>query len=171
MEEKNINKLADDFLSKYPMTVAWRINQHSKVMEKHLNPDEEIFYLFVAQKNPNPFDIFSSCIVAFTNKRIMVAQKRVIFGYNLKSITPDLFNDFSIFKGIIFGKVYIDTVKEFLALSNIDPKALPEIETNLSEYLLRIKEKYGKKGDYSEFEETTLSYSFDQDDEKPYKDE
>ena len=92
MEKTDINKLANDFLSKYPMTVAWRISQHAKVMEKHLNPDEEIFYLFVAQKNPNPFDIFSSCIVAFTNKRIMVAQKRVIFGYNLKSITPDLFS-------------------------------------------------------------------------------
>ena len=170
MEERNVNKLANEFLTKYPMTVVWRVSQHAKVMEKHLNPDEEIFYLFCAQKNPNPFDIFSSCLIALTNKRILVAQKRVIPGYNLKSITPDLFNDFSIFKGIIWGKVYIDTVKEFIALSNIDPKGLPEIETNLSEYLLRIKEKYGKK-DYTEAEETTLSYSFDQDDEKPYKDE
>ncbi|MBR2604000.1 MAG: PH domain-containing protein [Bacilli bacterium] len=168
--EKNVYKLADDFLSKYSFTIAWRIKQHAKIMEKHLNSDEEIFYLFAAQKNPNPFDIFSTCLVALTNKRIMVAQKRVIFGYNLKSVTPDLFNDFSVYKGIIFGKVYIDTVKEFIALSNIDPKALPEIETNLSEYLLRIKEKYGKKN-YTEAEETTLSYSFDQEEEKPYKDE
>lgn len=144
MEERDVYKLADDFLSKYSFTVAWRIKQHAKIMEKHLNPDEEIFYLFAAQKNPNPFDIFSTCLVALTNKRIMVAQKRVIFGYNLKSITPDLFNDFSVYKGIMFGKVYIDTVKEFIALSNIDPKALPEIETNLSEYLLRIKEKFPK---------------------------
>ncbi len=171
MEKKNVEQLANEFLSKYGFTIVWRVSQHAKVMEKHLNPDEEIFYLFVAQKNPNPFDIFSSCIVALTNKRILIAQKRVIPGYNLKSITPDLFNDFSIYRGILFGKVYIDTVKEFIALSNIDPKALPEIETNLSEYLLRIKEKYGKKGDYSEAEETTLSYSFDQDEEKPYKDE
>ena len=144
MEERDVYKLADNFLSKYSFTVAWRIKQHAKIMEKHLNPDEEIFYLFAAQKNPNPFDIFSTCLVALTNKRIMVAQKRVIFGYNLKSITPDLFNDFSVYKGIMFGKVYIDTVKEFIALSNIDPKALPEIETNLSEYLLRIKEKFPK---------------------------
>ena len=144
MEERDVYKLADNFLSKYSFTIAWRIKQHAKIMEKHLNPDEEIFYLFAAQKNPNPFDIFSTCLVALTNKRIMVAQKRVIFGYNLKSITPDLFNDFSVYKGIMFGKVYIDTVKEFIALSNIDPKALPEIETNLSEYLLRIKEKFPK---------------------------
>jgi hypothetical protein len=145
MEKRDINKEVNDFLKKYPTTIAWRIKQHSKVMEKHLNEDEEIFYLFTAQKNPNPFDIFSTCIIALTNKRIMVVQKRVIFGYNLKSVTPDLFNDFSVYKGIIWGKVYIDTVKEFIALSNIDPKALPEIETNLSEYLLRIKENYNKK--------------------------
>lgn len=169
--EKDVDKLVNDFLKKFPLTISWRTNQHAKVMKKHLNADEEIFYLFTGQKNATPFDIFSSCIVALTNKRILITQKRVIFGYNLKSITPDLFNDFSVYKGIIFGKVYIDTVKEFIAISNLDPKALPEIETNLSEYLLRIKEKYGKNDDYSEAEETTLSYSFDQDEEKPYKDE
>ena len=46
---------------------------------------------------------------------------------------------------MLFGKIYIDTVKEYIQLSNIDPKALTEIETNLSEYLLEIKQKYGKK--------------------------
>ena len=141
----DVYKLANDFLSKYSFTVAWRIKQHAKVMEKHLNPDEEVFYLFAAQKNANPFDFFSTCLIALTNKRILVVQKRVIFGYNLKSVTPDLFNDFSVYRGIIFGKVYIDTVKEFIALSNIDPKALPEIETSLSEYLLKIKEDYKQK--------------------------
>jgi hypothetical protein len=141
----DVYKLASDFLSKYSFTVAWRIKQHAKVMEKHLNPDEEVFYLFAAQKNANPFDFFSTCLIALTNKRILVVQKRVIFGYNLKSVTPDLFNDFSVYRGIIFGKVYIDTVKEFIALSNIDPKALPEIETSLSEYLLKIKEDYKQK--------------------------
>lgn len=169
--EKDVNTLVNEFLKKYPFTISWRTTQHAKVMKKHLNEDEEIFYVFTGQKNANPFEIFSSCIVALTNKRILIAQKRVIPGYNLKSITPDLFNDFSVYRGILFGKVYIDTVKEFIAISNLDPKALPEIETNLSEYLLRIKEKYSKKDDYSEAEETTLSYSFDQDDEKPYKDE
>ena len=143
--EEGIYKEVSDYLKRYPFTLAWRIKQHAKVMEKHLNPDEEVFYLFAAQKNANPFDFFSTCLIALTNKRILVVQKRVIFGYNLKSVTPDLFNDFSVYRGIIFGKVYIDTVKEFIALSNIDPKALPEIETSLSEYLLKIKEDYKQK--------------------------
>ena len=45
-------------------------------------------------------------------------------------------------KVLIFGKIDIDTVKEVIKLSNIDPKALVEIETNLSEYLLRVKPNY-----------------------------
>ena len=82
---------------------------------------------------------------AFTNKRILIAQKRVIPGYRINSITPDLFNDFQVYKGLIFGKVDIDTVKEMVQLSNLDPRSLVEIETNLSEYLLTMKPKFVNK--------------------------
>ena len=53
-----------------------------------------------------------------------------------------MFNDFEVYKGLIFGKVEIDTVKEVVDLSDIDPKALVEIETQLSEYLLKVKPCY-----------------------------
>ena len=139
MEE--IYDRVNDFLKKYPLTISFRLRQHIKVLVKHLNKDEEIFYIFTAQKNDNPFDIFSTCIVAFTNKRILIVQKRVLPGYRLNSITLDLFNDFQVYRGFIFGKVSIDTAKEEVFLSNLDPKSLPEIETNLSEYLLNEKPK------------------------------
>ena len=142
---KEIYKRANDFLKKYPLTICWRLKQHSKVLSKHINPDEKIFYIFPAQKNNNVFDIFSTCLVAFTNQRILVVQKRVIPGYRLNSITPDLFNDFQVFKGIIFGNVTIDTAKEVVHLSDLDPRSLPEIETNLSEYLLHEKPKILKQ--------------------------
>lgn len=147
MEKNNkpVYELAKEFLKKYPFTICWRIKQHANVMEKHLNPGEKIIYLFPAQKNSNPFDIYSTCLIACTNKRIMIAQKRVFFGYNLTSITPDLFNDFEVYKGIIFGKIYIDTVKEFIQLSNLDPRCLTEVETNLAEYLLRMRKKFNKE--------------------------
>ena len=45
--------------------------------------------------------------------------------------------------GLIWGKVYIDTAKEFIAFSNIQSSALPEIETNVTEYVMREKIKYG----------------------------
>ena len=139
MEE--IYDRVNDFLKKYPLTISFRIRQHVKVIVKHLNPNEEVFYIFAAQKNDNPFDIFSTCLVAFTNERILIVQKRVLPGYRLNSITPDLFNDFQVYRGFIFGKVVIDTAKEEVYLSNLDPKSLPEIETNLSEYLLKEKPK------------------------------
>lgn len=130
-----------EFLKKYPLTMAFRLRKHIKVLEKHLNDDEEVFYIFPGQKNDSIFDIFSTCVVAFTNKRILIAQKRVLPGYRLNSITPDLFNDFQVFKGLIFGKLNIDTVKEVVQLSNLDPRCLNEVETNLSEYLLKEKPK------------------------------
>ena len=140
-------QMANDFLRKYPFNISWRVKQHCKVMSKHLNPDEEVYYVFSAQKNDNTFDIFSTVVIAFTNKRIIIAQKRVLWGYNLLSITPDMFNDFEVYKGMIFGKIDIDTVKEVIKLSNIDPKALVELETTLSEYLLKVKPNSVKKSE------------------------
>lgn len=139
--EDGIYKETSEYLKRYPMTLAWRIRQHSKVISKHLNKDEDVYYVFPAQKNPDSFNIFSTCLIALTNKRILLAQKRVLWGYNITSITPDMFNDFELSKGLIFGKLDIDTVKEVIRLSNIDSKALVEIETNLSEYILEIKPK------------------------------
>ena len=141
----DVNLLAYNFLKKYPFTISWRIRQHSRIMAKHLNPDEEVLYLFPAQKNSNNISIYETCLIAFTNKRILVARKNIFWGYQLFSVTPDLFNDFEVYKGFIFGRLDIDTAKEVIKLSNIDPRALVEIETNLSEYLLKIKPRFLKQ--------------------------
>ena len=140
-----VYNMANEFLKKYPLTITWRIRQHSKVMAKHLNADEEIYYIFPAQKNPNTLDIFSTVLIALTNKRILIVQKKILWGYNLLSITPDMFNDFEVYKGLIFGKIDIDTVKEIIRLSDLDPKSLVELETELSEYLLKVKPDYVEK--------------------------
>lgn len=132
------------FKKKYPHTVTWhRLRKHSDVIERHLNPGEEILYAFAGQKNTNPFDFFSTCVVALTNKRILIGQKRVIIGYTLNSITPDLFNDMQVYRGIHWGKITIDTVKEVIILTNLDKRSLPEIETNITEFMIREKQKYG----------------------------
>lgn len=141
MMEK-LYKRVCEFLRKYPLTVAFRTRQHIKVLDKHLNDDEEVVYIFPAQKNASMLDIFSTCVIAFTTKRILIAQKRVMPGYTLSSITPDLFNDFLVYKGLIWGRLEMDTVKEVVILSNIDPKALIDIETNLTEYLIKVKPNF-----------------------------
>ncbi len=131
-----------EFKRKYPLTISWRLKKHTEIIEKHLNPDEEVLYAFAAQKNDNPLDIITTYAVAITNKRILLASKRVLFGYFLVSITPDLFNDLSVRMGLIWGKVIIDTVKEEVILSNIQREALDEIETAVTEYMMKEKQKY-----------------------------
>ena len=139
---KTCYEFVSEFKKKYPLTVSFRLKKHCKVIDKHLNPDEKILYAFAAQKNSSHFDIFYTNVVALTNKRLLIATKRILWGYFLVTITPDMFNDLTIRKGIFFGSVLIDTVKEKVALSNIDPKALPELETIMSEYMMEEKRRY-----------------------------
>ena len=138
-------ELVRKFLKKYPMTIAWRLKQHCKVIDKHLNPGEKILYIFAGQKNDSVCDLVNTNVVALTDKRIMVATKRILFGYFFKSITPDMYNDLSVTKGLIFGRVTLDTVKEVVTLTNIDPKALGEIETNITEIMLKQKKEFARR--------------------------
>lgn len=141
-KELSIYEQAVAFKKKYHMSVAWRLRKNSKIIEKHLNPDEKVLYVFAAQKNDNPFDFFSTAVLALTNKRLLIGRKRVVFGYFFDSITPDMFNDLKVLSGVIWGKIYIDTINEFVTLSNIDKKALPEIETMVTSYMMKEKRKF-----------------------------
>lgn len=146
----NSYALASKFMKKYPMTIAWRIKRHCKIIDKHLNPDEEILYIFAGQKNDSMVDLFHTCVIAFTNKRIMIATDRVLFGYFFRSITPDMYNDLTVSKGLIWGKVVVDTIKEVIMITNIDAKALDEIETNITEIMIKCKKEYIKDKSTSE---------------------
>ena len=135
------------FKEKHPMTIAWRLKKNASVVEKHLNSDERPIYSFAAQKNESPFNIWGTAVITLTTKRILIGRKRVVFGYFLNSITPDMFNDLKITSGIIWGKVHIDTVKEHVVLSNVSKDALVEIETEISSYMLEEKKKYASSKD------------------------
>lgn len=143
----NIYLKINEFQRKYPWTVLWRGSQHAKIIEKHLNPGEEVLYVFGGQKNDRSVDIFNTYVLVFTNKRIMVATKRVLFGYFFKSITPDMYNDLTVHRGLLWGRVIIDTVKEVITITNIDPRALDEIETNITEIMIKQKEIEKKKNE------------------------
>ena len=142
---ESVYKKVLKFKKKYPNTIAWRLKENSEIVQKHLNPGEELIYAFAAQKNDNPFNIFGTSVVALTSKRILIGRKRVLIGYFLNSITPDLFNDLKVSEGIIWGKVYIDTVKEFVTLSNISKDARTERETEISTYMMETKKRYYQK--------------------------
>ena len=133
------------FKKKYPLTVAWRIKANSKIIERHLNPGEVVKYVFCGQKNNKFYDIFSSGVIAITNERIIIGRKRLFFGYALDSVMPYMYNDLNIRTRIIWGKVIIDTVKEVIVFSNIDKAAMEEVETNISENMMRLKRKYPRE--------------------------
>lgn len=137
------------FKKKFPLTIAWRLKRNSKVLDMHVNPDEKVRYAFAAQKHGTlPF--VSTCVVAITNKRILIGQKRVLFGYFYYSITPDLYNDIQIIKRIVWGDLIIDTVKEVIVLTKISPKALLEIETEISSFMMEEKQKYKTREESAE---------------------
>ena len=145
MQKNSIYTRVKEFKRKYPFTIAFRLKAHAKVAAQFVGSDEKIIYVFAAQKNFQSYKIINTNIVILTNKRLIVATKRLIFGYFFKMITPEMFNDLTIKDGIIWGKVIIDTVKEQVILSNIDHRALAEIENNITKVMLEEKKKYKER--------------------------
>lgn len=137
----SIENMVRKFKRKYPRTIACNLVKHSKVAESILDKDENVLYAFCGQKNDSYKILFDSCVVVVTNKRIIVGQKRLLWGYNITIVTPELFNDLKLYAGLFFGKVEIDTVKEVIFVSNLDKKSLDEIETNVNNIMLKNKRR------------------------------
>ena len=69
---KSVYKKVLAFKNRHPGTIAWRLEKHSAIIEKHLNPGEEVIYAFAAQKNTSVLEIFYTNVVVLTNKRIII---------------------------------------------------------------------------------------------------
>ena len=136
-----VYKLVCRFKRKYPMTIANCLKRHSIVASSIIDKDEQVLYAFCGQKNDTHGMIFDTCVVVVTDKRLIIGQKRLLWGYQVTTITPELFNDLKIASGLFFGKVEIDTVKEHLFVSNLDKKSLDEIETNVNKIMINNKKR------------------------------
>ena len=55
-----------EFKKKYKGTLAFRLKAHCKVLDKHLNPGEEIVYVFAGQKNSSSIAVPNTFVVALT---------------------------------------------------------------------------------------------------------
>lgn len=147
MSKNIIYDKAREFKRKYPITVAFRIKAHAKVAAKYIGDDEEVKYVFLAQKNQHSYDFVNTNVIVLTDKRLLVVTKRLVFGHFFRMITPDMFNDLTIKQGLIWGKVIIDTVKEKVFLSNIDVNALSEIDDHVTMYMLEQKKNEKKESE------------------------
>ena len=135
------------FMKRHPGTIAFRLKEHCNILDKHLNPDETIKYVFAGQKNNSSISTPNTFVIALTDKRLLFARKRLMFGYFFYAVTPDMFNDLKVNSGIISGKIIIDTVKELAIISNISKDALSEIETSITQHMAEEKKKYFSKKD------------------------
>lgn len=136
-----VYKLAARFKRKYPNTIAIRLKKHAEVIERVIDKDEQVLYVFCGQRNDTHSLLFDSCIVALTNKRIIIGEKRALFGYYLINVKMDLYNDLKLSTGIFWGKIEIDTVKETVFISNLDKRSLDEIETNINKVVAEYKKR------------------------------
>lgn len=136
------------FKNKFPHSVTWfRLKKHCAVVEKHLNPDEQILFAFGGQLDNINTSFFNTGVLVLTSQRLIVAQNRFFIGYKFSSITPDLYNDMQVSTGIFWGTLCIDTVKEKIYVSKLDKKSLPEIETYITMYMQETKKQYYSKDD------------------------
>lgn len=134
--------LVREFKHKYPDTVAWRLKKHCQVVEEYINEDEAVLYAFCGQKNDSWCDVFTSAVLVLTNKRLLIGQKRVVWGSFYTQVTPDMYNDLKIYRGLLFGRITIDTVKEKIVITNLSKHSLDEIETSISQFMMNEKKKY-----------------------------
>ena len=95
--------------------------------------------------NNDALDIVDTAVLCVTSDRLLIAQDQILYGYTLVSVTPDMYNDLNVYSGIFWGKICIDTVKEIIYFSNFQKKALPEIESIISMYMMEAKKLYPNK--------------------------
>jgi hypothetical protein len=102
-----------------------------------VDKDEQVLYAFCGQKNDTNGMIFDTCVVVVTDRRLIIGQKRLLWGYQISTVTRDLFNDLKLSSGLLWGRVEIDTVKEDIYISNLDKKSLDEIETYINRVMIQ----------------------------------
>ena len=95
--------------------------------------------------NNNESDIIDTAVLCVTSDRILIGQDQILYGYTFNSITPEMYNDLQINSGIFWGKIIIDTVKEVIFFSNLSKRALVEIESIISMYMMEAKKLYPNK--------------------------
>ncbi len=83
--------------------------------------------------------------ILFVAKRIIIGQKRMLWGYFFTAITPDMYNDLKVRKNLIWSDIEIDTIKENVYISNLSPDGAVDIETVITSFMMEEKKKYGKK--------------------------
>lgn len=142
---KSTYEQAKEFKNKFPFTIAFRIKKHAEVIDKHLHDGEKTSYVFCGQKGKASLFFNKSCVVAITNERLVVGQKRLFWGYFFTTVTPDVYNDFKIFNGMLWSEILVDTLDEEVHITKINPNGAIDVQKHITKFMMEEKKKYAKE--------------------------
>lgn len=121
------------------MTAKWRF-KHFKVVESQLKDDEEVLVAFIGLKDLKGLTEHKGFwAFAITNKRIIIGQKGIV-GEKVDVVSLRDLNDISFRKGVVYGILTIDTIKEEfnVGLDKVSATSIHELVTNA---LMDLKEE------------------------------
>lgn len=126
------------------MTKNWGI-KHFTLIEQSLGQNEDAIMCFIGLHNyisPTKHD--NNFAYAVTNKRIIMAQKRVI-GQFFQTVDLDNLNDVTMSTGILMGIITIDTMKEKFNVA-VDKKQAQNINNAIHDVLFSVKQQKKRTG-------------------------
>jgi hypothetical protein len=148
-----VANLAREYLTKYPTKFTFRANKHVETLEKYLGPKaKEVVRVVIGgyfvQTSEGP-QWSGTAAVAFTNDKVFVAQKGLLFGTeNVKTINRDKIDDVQITRGIIYGMFTIHARSEYLVVGVLHKNALEELQEFLEMYAdAKIKIRVSREAD------------------------
>lgn len=117
----------------------WDI-KHFTLIQDSLAPDEEVLMCFVGIHNyvsASKHD--GNYAYAITNKRIIMAQKKMI-GESIQSIAFNNLNDITLSTGLLMGVIVIDTVKEVFNVG-VNKKQARKINEQIHNLLIELQNR------------------------------
>ena len=121
------------------MTKNWAI-KHFTLIEQALAADEDVLMCFIGLHNyRSATNHDSNYAYAITNKRIIMAQKRMI-GQTFQTVDIDNLNDITMSTGMLMGIVTIDTIKEHFNVA-VEKSQAMSINKSIHDVLFSIKQK------------------------------
>lgn len=115
----------------------WDI-KHFTLIQDSLAPDEEVLMCFVGLHNyvsASKHD--GNYAYAISNKRIIMAQKRMI-GEHFQTIAFNNLNDIALNTGLMMGVIVIDTVKEVFNIC-VNKKQAKKINEQIHDLLIELQ--------------------------------
>lgn len=90
---------------------------HLEVVERNLAPNEEVVFVFISTglRDKRGSNVLGgNTVVAFTDKKLICAQKRALSGDFTKTVSYDSINDISTKVGWMKAELIIDSMTEYM---------------------------------------------------------